>query len=119
LFPSASSIVVVIHVEVIDIPRQSPHVVNTSLRLLPSMEINDSNRSMYRDRAHVDTPPTLSESSSPPLQQHHENDNDERQTAKRFMDRFSNDRSARSFESKLSMESLLPIEPFAIELANI
>jgi hypothetical protein len=70
---------------VIDLPRNSPIVQNHHAELL-----NTNNE---------DDPPNVSPSVSP-LRRSMYNEDDEQMNAKRFMDKFKNDRSSQLLESK-------------------
>jgi len=64
---------------------------------------------MNSDQNNDDAPPTISPPVSP-LTRHNQSDNEEQNTAKRYMDKFKSDRSSKLLESKLNEKDFNSIE---------
>ncbi|CAF0918772.1 unnamed protein product [Rotaria sordida] len=80
--------------EVIDIPRDSPTVKHNE-KVLRKQKLDKEILNMDHNE---DEPPTISPHMSPPTR-NNLSDNDEQDNAKRFMDKFKNDRSSKLLEN--------------------
>jgi hypothetical protein len=100
LYLTYSSFLLLNYIEVIDVPRHSP-LVKTQPRLLKQRQTTNRNFNMNSDQQNDDAPPTISPPVSP-IARHTQSDNEEQNTAKRYMDKFKSDRSSKLLESKLN-----------------
>ncbi|CAF2640836.1 unnamed protein product [Rotaria sp. Silwood2] len=80
--------------EVIDIPKDSPTVKHHEITLRKK-KVDQENSNMDHDK---DEPPVMSPPMSP-LKRNDLSDNEEQDSARRFMDKFNNDRSSRLLEN--------------------